>query len=213
MTPFTSGQPSKSLAARHPLGFNPVRNGDGLLGWRVKRNVLTVCLIAGLGACQPTADAPPASPSPAPSTPPAPSGPPEPAASAGWEVALEPVLTLSTGGDALVITCEEGKKELLFTFQPAWEKEGPFDRAAVHFGDTSFPVLIDASAQKTDQDRYRPTYVLQADADTVTALMMAANARLVVTNQDGEQERTGDPDDSGAFDMFGTTCAQINGLR
>jgi len=35
----------------------------------------------------------------------------------------------------------------------------------------------------------------------------------VVTNQDGEQERGGAPDDTGAFDTFATTCAQINGLR
>jgi len=55
--------------------------------------------------------------------------------------------------------------------------------------------------------------VLPANADTVTAVMMANNARLVVTNQDGEQERGGAPDDTGAFDTFATTCAQINGLR
>jgi molecular chaperone GrpE len=51
------------------------------------------------------------------------------------------------------------------------------------------------------------------DPDTVTAVMLANNARLVVTNQDGEQERGGEPNDTGAFDMFATTCAQINGLR
>jgi len=62
-------------------------------------------------------------------------------------------------------------------------------------------------------DRFSPVYLLPANADTVTAVMMANNARLVVTNQDGEQERGGAPDDTGAFDTFATTCAQINGLR
>jgi hypothetical protein len=43
--------------------------------------------------------------------------------------------------------------------------------------------------------------------------MMANNIRLSMTNADGEQERVGVPVDNGAFDMFATTCAQINGLR
>lgn len=171
-----------------------------------------IVLAAGavaLAACQPAA-APPvveAAPEPAPAAAAA------PAEAAQWEVSLEPVLALRSGDGGLTITCEEAKGELQLSFEPAWEKEGPFDRAAVHFGDTSFPVLIDASLMKTDLDRYRPVYVLPANADTVTAVMMASNARLVVTNQDGEQVREGEPADNGAFDMFGTTCAQINGLR
>jgi hypothetical protein len=99
------------------------------------------------------------------------------------------------------------------SFAPAWEKEGPFDKAVIYFGDTSFPVAIEATAIKGQNDNYSPVYLLPADADTVTAVMLASNARLVVSNQDGEQQRSGTPDEAGAFDMFATTCAQINGLR
>jgi len=176
----------------------------------MKPNILALVAIAGLSACQPAA--PPVVEAPA--------GPLEEPARAedgaeatGWDVSVSPILTLAFGGDGLSIGCEEAKGIMRISFAPAWEKEGPFDKAVVHFGDKSFPVTIDAAAVKEDVDRYRPAYLLPANAETVTAVMMASNARLVVTNQDGEQERGGAPSDTGAFDMFATTCAQINGLR
>lgn len=172
------------------------------------RNVLALVTAIGLCACQPAA-APVVE---APEVPAEASGP-DAAPSKGWDVSASPVLTLAYGGDGLTIACEEAKGVMRLSFQPAWEKEGPFDKAVAYFGDKSFPVTIDAAAIKDERDRYRPVYLLPANADTVTAVMMADNARLVVTNQDGEQERTGTPSDTGAFDMFATTCAQINGLR
>lgn len=173
----------------------------------MKRVVVAAAVMASLGACQPAA-------APVVETVeaevPAPAAP-EQTAVPEWDVSLDPVLALAIGGDGLTITCEEAKGVLRVSFETAWEKEGPFDKATLHLGDKAFPVTIDASASAAD--KYRPVYVLPANADTVTAVMMANNARLVVTNQDGEQERGGTPTDNGSFDMFGTTCAQINGLR
>lgn len=171
------------------------------------RASLALVATIGLCACQPAAPVDAAvQPASAETTAEA------PVASAGWDVSLSPMLTLSNG-DGLSLTCEEAKGEMRLAFEPAWEKEGPFDRAVVEFGSASFPVKIDAAAIKTDLDRFRPVYVLPATADTVTAVMMANNIRLSMTNADGEQERVGVPVDNGAFDMFATTCAQINGLR
>jgi len=42
--------------------------------------------------------------------------------------------------------------------------------------------------------------------------MLATNAAISLTS-DVEQIRDGMPDTGGAFDMFATTCAQINGLK
>jgi hypothetical protein len=173
------------------------------------RNALAMVAAIGVCACQPAA-------APVVATPEVPAeayGPDVAAEASGWDVSLTPILTLASGGDNLSIACEEAKGVMRLSFAPAWEKEGPFDKAVAYFGDTSFPVTIDAAAMKDEFDRYRPVYLLPANADTVTAVMMANNARLVVTNKDGEQERAGTPTDSGAFDMFATTCAQINGLR
>jgi hypothetical protein len=169
----------------------------------------SVALIASVGlcACQPTAPIEEAT-SPSSEAPTADA----PIASSGWDITLSPVLTLSNG-EGLSLSCEEAKGEMRLAFEPAWEKDGPFDRAVVAFGATSFPVAIDTASVKTEGDRYRPVYLLPANADTVTAVMMANNIRLLMTNQDGEQERAGVPADNGAFDMFATTCAQINGLR
>jgi hypothetical protein len=177
---------------------------------QMKRNVLALVAITGLSACQPAAaPVPEAAAAPVVET----AGPDDGAAPMRWDVGLSPILTLGFGGDGLSIACEEAKGVLSISFAPAWEKEGPFDKAVIHFGDTSFPVTMDATAKKEGMERFSPVYVLPANADTVTAVMMANNARLVVTNQDGEQERGGAPDDTGAFDTFATTCAQINGLR
>jgi hypothetical protein len=176
----------------------------------MKRNLMLLVALAGFSACQPAA-------APAVEAPPAPvaeaAGPDDGAQALVWALSPSPVLTLAFGGDGLSIACEEAKGVMRIFFAPAWEKEGPFDKAVVHFGDKSFPVTIDAAAMKDDNDKYSPVYLLPADADTVTAVMLANNARLVVTNQDGEQERSGTLDETGAFDMFATTCAQINGLR
>ena len=173
----------------------------------MKRTMLALVAIASLSGCQPAA---PLTVETAETDAPSPAAP-EQLATPEWDVSLDPVLALSVGGDGLTIGCEEAKGVLRVSFEPAWEKEGPFDKATLHLGDKAFPVTIDASASTAD--KYRPVYVLPANADTVTAVMMANNARLVVTNQDGEQERGGTPTENGSFDMFGTTCAQINGLR
>ena len=176
----------------------------------MKRTMLALVALASLNACQPAA--PPVVEAPA--APVADAAQPDDVSEAmGWDVSPSPVLTLAFGGDGLSIGCEEAKGVLRLSFEPAWEKEGPFDKAVVHFGDKSFPVTIDTSVAAGAADANRPHYVLPANADTVTAVMLANNARLVVTNQDGEQERGGATDETGAFDMFGTTCAQINGLR
>jgi len=175
----------------------------------MERNVLALVAIAGLSACQPAAPVAEAPAAPVAET----AGPDDGAAPMAWDLSASPVLTLAFGGDGLSIACEEAKGVMRISFAPAWEKEWPFDKAVIHFGDRSFPVAIDADAMKEDVDRFRPVYLLPANADTVTAVMMASNARLVVNNQDGEQERGGEPNDTGAFDMFATTCAQINGLR
>lgn len=176
----------------------------------MKRTMLAVVAIASLSACQPAA--PPAVEAAAAPVEEA-ALPDEVAEAMEWDVSPSPVLTLAFGGDGLSIGCEEAKGVLRLSFEPAWEKEGPFDEAVVHFGDKSFPVTIDTSVAAGEADANRPRYVLPANADTVTAVMLADNARLVVTNQDGEQERGGATDETGAFDMFATTCAQINGLR
>ena len=177
----------------------------------MKRVVVAVGAVIGLCACQPAA--PPAAETAPAVEAPAPAGPDAPVEAASWDIYVTPVLALTWGSDGLSIACEEAKGVLRLSFEPAWEKDGPFDKAVVHFGDKSFPVAIDTSAVAGDPDRNRPVYVLPANADTVTAVMLANNARLVVSNQDGEQERGGEPDTSGSFDMFATTCAQINGLR
>ena len=176
----------------------------------MKRTMVALGAITALGACQP-AVAPVAEAPVAPATESA--APMDISEGSGWEVSLSPVLTLAVGGDGLSIACEEAKGVMRISFAPAWEKEGRFDKAVVHFGAASFPVTIDAAAMKEDIDRYRPVYLLPANPDTVTAVMMANTARLVVANQAGEQERGGASDDTGAFDTFATTCAQINGLR
>lgn len=177
----------------------------------MKQIVLTASAVIGLCGCQPAT--PPAVENVPVTEAPAPAGPEAPVETASWEMAASPALALTWGGDGLSISCEEAKGVLRLSFEPAWEKDGPFDNAVVYFGDKSFPVTIDTSVTAEELDRYRPRYVLPANADTVTAVMLANNARLVVSNQDGEQERGGEPTDNGSFDMFATTCAQINGLR
>jgi hypothetical protein len=176
----------------------------------MKRTMLTLVAIASLSACQPSA--PPVVEAPAAPVQ-EPARPNDVAEAMGWDVIASPVLTLAFSGDGLSIGCEEAKGVLRLSFEPAWEKEGPFDKAVIHFGDKSFPVTIDTSAAAGAPDANRPVYVLPANADTVTAVMLATNARLVISNQDGAQERGGEPTDNGSFDMFATTCAQINGLR
>lgn len=136
-----------------------------------------------------------------------------------WEIEDSPVLALRYGTDGDVrIACEEGQKTLRVSIVPDWERgygkddgtvfDGPYDKATVTFGDKSFPAVLDP---KPADDGTGTTYVLPADADTVTAIMLGTNARIVL-DADG-QVREGTPDAGGAFDMFATTCAQINGLR
>ena len=136
-----------------------------------------------------------------------------------WEVEDSPVLALRFGPDGDVrIACEEGQKTLRVSIAPDWERgyakddgsvfDGPYDKATVTFGDKSFPATLEP---KPTDDGIGTTYLLPADADTVTAIMLGANARIAL-DADG-QVREGTPDTDGAFDMFATTCAQVNGLR
>lgn len=129
-----------------------------------------------------------------------------------WTMNLDP-LTLVTNDGGLSITCEEAKKTLRINFVPAWELNGPFNNATIHFGDKSFPLKINAAAPSGPGGGSSPEYVVPADAAIVTAIMMATNARITMANTDGEQERKGEVTDDGTFDMFATTCAQMNGLR
>jgi len=118
--------------------------------------------------------------------------------------------------DLITIACPEGKKELRVSFNPAWETgytkadgtvfNGPFDKAIVTFDDKAFEGVQDTSVKDGT------VYVVKADADSVTAVMLATNAAISLTS-DVEQIRDGMPDTGGAFDMFATTCAQINGLK
>jgi hypothetical protein len=171
---------------------------------------LAACLALGLAACQPAPEAPAATAPAAEPAAPAPTNDVAPAAApSAWTLALDP-LTLSAPDDGLTLVCEEAKKTLRLSFQPAWEKDGPFDIATVQLGDKSFAPAIDVAASA---DRSRPIYILPADADTVTAVMLANTLTLTVNNNDGEQQRSGPVDTDGVFDQFATTCAQINGLR
>lgn len=148
--------------------------------------------------------------------PPPPPGEAEPAL--GWEIEDGPVWALRYGPDGGVrVACAEGAKTLRVSIAPDWERgygkgdgtvfDGPYDKAAIKLGDTSFEGAL---AAPTD-DGIGTTYVLPANADTVTALMLGNN--VTVTLPADGQTRQGEPDTTGAFDMFATTCAQINGLR
>ena len=123
--------------------------------------------------------------------------------------------TLSFGED-IAIACPEAKKQLRVTIAPAWEVgygkpdgttfEGPIDKVTVKIGDKSFTAVQDAKV--TDS----VVYVLPADADSVTAIMLADNIEVILA-ADPQQTRAGEPSTDGTLDVFATTCAQINGLR
>ncbi len=152
--------------------------------------------------------------------------PPPPTAEAersGWRIDEGPVWTLRWGlDDGISIACPEGEKTLEIYATPAWETgyamadgkvfDGPLDAATVSFGDKSFDAKLAPKGKDVKDEDYLPVYVLPADADSVSAVMLATNAKVTLKS-DPEQTREGDPDESGAFDMFATTCAQINGLR
>ncbi|OYX38429.1 MAG: hypothetical protein B7Y91_01175 [Rhodobacterales bacterium 32-64-14] len=125
--------------------------------------MLALVAFASLSACQPAA--PPAAETAPAAEAPAPAGPDAPVETASWDIYVTPVLALTWGSDGLSISCEEAKGVLRLSFEPAWEKDGPFDKAVVHFGDKSFPVTIDTSAAAGALDRNRPHYVLPANAD------------------------------------------------
>lgn len=119
--------------------------------------------------------------------------------------------------ESIVIACPEAKKQLRITIAPAWEVgygrddgtvfNGPTDKVTVKFGDASFEAVQDSAIK--DQS----VYVLPADADSVTAIMRATNAEIILAS-DPQQARKGLADDEGgSFDVFATTCAQINGLK
>ena len=169
----------------------------------MKRIYIAIAAAALLSACQAKA---PAAPEDALSN-----GPPVAPPTKGWELIEGGPLRMSwrEGDSDLSITCEEAKKTLRFDFSPAWELDGPHPLAKITLGDKTFDAPADPAS--VSADKYRPNYVLPANADTVTALMMATNA--VIALPDNSQTREGATDAQGAFDMFATTCAQINGLR
>ncbi len=105
----------------------------------------------------------------------------------------------------IAISCPEGKKQLHILIGNVWDGAAATDKVTVTFGDKSFEATQIPAASGLD-------YVLPADADSVTAIMMANNAVVELTS-DKQQIRQGTPDQGGAFDTFATTCAQINGLR
>ncbi len=135
-----------------------------------------------------------------------------------WEVDAGDVMTLRFGIDgAVAIACAEGAGQLRISIVPDWERgygkedgsifDGPFDTAVVRFGDKAF----EATLAPASPDDVGAVYLLPANADTVTAIMLATNASVELKS-DG-QLREGETDTGGAFDMFATTCAQLNGLR
>lgn len=140
-----------------------------------------------------------------------------------WTLGEGPILTLSWGTeDGIAIVCPEAAKTLIVSATPAWETdytmdngkvfEGPLDEVIVSFGKETFPAtLVPKPADMKDED-YFVSYSLPANADTVTAIMLADNI-TVTLKADPQQSREGTPDASGAFDSFATTCAQINGLK
>lgn len=140
-----------------------------------------------------------------------------PAETNGWVVNDKPVWSLVQvwGSQGFTIECEEGKKQLRISFFPAWEGEGRFDKAVVKIGDKRFDAAADPKSltpeTNTGVPQIRPVYVLPANADTVSAFALGTSFSLAL--KDGSQEQAAQNDTSGAFDMFATTCAQINGLR
>jgi hypothetical protein len=139
-----------------------------------------------------------------------------------WRLGEGDVLMLEWGtDDPITLTCAEGKKTLEVYTAPAWETgytmengkvfEGPLETVVVSFGKTTFEATLVPKAPGQTDDDYFPTYTLPANADTVTAVMLADN--MTVTLKADGQVREATPDTTGAFDMFATTCAQINGLR
>lgn len=143
--------------------------------------------------------------------PPAPNDPPQ-----VWSMPDGETMVLAFGGDGIQIACPEAKKELRISIAPAWEVgygkpdgtvfEGPTDKVTVSFGDKNFEAVQDASLKD------EVVYVMPADADSVTAIMLATNATVALAS-DPQQTREGVADETGNFDMFATTCAQINGLK
>lgn len=136
-------------------------------------------------------------------------------APASWDVAMEHDLTLVFGdyeNPSISIACPEGLKQLRISATPAWSQadgaavNGPTDKITLTLGDKSFEAVQDPEINNA------MAYVLKADADSVTAVMMAKNAKIALAS-DPQQTREGTEDTGGAFDMFATTCAQINGLR
>jgi hypothetical protein len=141
----------------------------------------------------------------------------------GWRLADGEVWTLVWGSeDGIAIACPEGKKTLEVYATPAWETgyatadgkvfDGSLETVSVTFGDKSFDATLVPKAKGMKDEDYFPVYAMPADADSVTAVMLATNAKVTLKS-DPQQTREGEPDDGGAFDMFATTCAQINGLK
>lgn len=145
--------------------------------------------------------------------------PPEPEmeVEAVWVVDMDGVLTLRFGEGDVAISCAEGAGQLRISIAPDWERgygkedgtifDGPYDIAIVRFGETA----VEASLAPASPEDVGTTYLVPANADNVSAIMLATNASVEL-KADG-QVREGAPDTTGAFDMFATTCAQINGLR
>lgn len=174
------------------------------------RGLIGASVAVALAACAPPRPAPKAAEQPAPAAA-AVEAEAAPAVESGWTVPEGGVwrLVFQKGERKMTLQCEEGRRELRLTFFPAWTGEGPFMNAKIKIGALEVPAKADPRTALESQ--FRPAYVIPANAETVTAVMMADNVSLSLP--DGSQTRSGDPDASGAFDLFATTCAQINGLR
>lgn len=160
---------------------------------------------AALLACAPEGGAPNAAPTPS-AAPPTNSSAPK----SSWNASDENFdqITYKDANAELSVTCEETKKTLVVTAAPGPAQ--PLTR------DTQVTVLLGseaftATAKAGPETSKAIAVTLPANATTVTALMLANNVTVRLT--DPALERTGAPTDTGAFDIFGTTCAQVNGLR
>lgn len=135
-----------------------------------------------------------------------------PAPAASWSMPDGDVLRLDyTAGDVrLRIDCPEGRKQLTISAAPLPPGEAlPLQaRGAVTLGAKTYPVTF---VQGAGDMTTGIVASIKADADSVTALMMAET--ITVTLAQPAARWTSAPAQNGEFDIAGTTCAQINGLR
>jgi hypothetical protein len=116
-------------------------------------------------------------------------------------------ITYSDGTTKISLKCAEAAHTLVITASPGAPAMLSGDTpATVILGKESFSATVKAGAHTTDV----LVATLPANATTVTALMFGDNITLKLAAP--EVERTGKPSDTGVFDLFATTCRQVNGL-